>query len=126
MSNDFAKVFERLTGILRKQTGALQVTEDTERKFCMEGGIHPRSRTPMPVAWVEIGKGYVSYHLMPVYGCPKLVEGMSERLRGRMQGKSCFNFKTVDEELFTELERVTREGIAMFARGGWLEKSRAT
>jgi hypothetical protein len=34
---------------------------------------------------------------------PKLLEGCSQQLRARMQGKSCFNFKTVDEALFAEL-----------------------
>jgi hypothetical protein len=65
----------------------------------------------IPVAWVEIGKAYVSYHLMGVYVNPPLMASMSAPLRARMQGKSCFNFKSVDEELFKELERVTAKSI---------------
>jgi hypothetical protein len=74
----------------------------------------------MPIAWVEIGKGYVSFHLMPVYGCPKLLDDLSEKLRARMQGKSCFNFKVVDEALFEELERLTVRGFAAFAKAGFM------
>ena len=50
---------------------------------------------------------------MPVYLFPRLRESMSEKLRARMQGKSCFNFKTADETLFQELERVTTKGLAL-------------
>jgi len=31
-----------------------------------------------------------------------------------MQGKSCFNFKSVDEDLFTELETLTKMGFERF------------
>ncbi len=44
---------------------------------------------------------------MGVYGNPKLLDDSSNELRARMQGKSCFNFKSVDELLFGELERLT-------------------
>jgi hypothetical protein len=75
----------------------------------------------MPIAWVQIGKGYVSYHLMPVCGCPKLLGNVSAKLKARMQGKSCFNFKASDEELFAELERLTVAGFAAFKQAGYLK-----
>ena len=45
---------------------------------------------------------------------------MSAELKARMQGKSCFNFKTADEKLFTELEPVTARGFAAFKQAGFL------
>jgi len=74
----------------------------------------------MPVAWVEIGKAYVSYHLMPVYGNTKLLEGMSRELKARMQGKTCFNFKSNDDALFEELERITIAGLEAFKKAGYV------
>ena len=41
---------------------------------------------------------------MPVYTNPELLEETSQELKKRMQGKSCFNFKTVDDQLFDELK----------------------
>jgi len=64
------------------------------------------------VAGTRVGKRYVSYYLMSVYGQPDLLESLSPELRRRMQGKSCFNFATVDEPLFAELETLTAKGIA--------------
>jgi hypothetical protein len=51
---------------------------------------------------------------MPVYAYPEMVRGLSPGLRKRMQGKACFNFKTIDEELFAELGRLTAEGAQGF------------
>ena len=74
---------------------------------------------PVMFAAVRVGKSYVSYHLMPVYGCPQLVEGLSERLRARMQGKACFNFKAVDPDLVEELRRLTEESLRLFRKAGF-------
>jgi len=51
---------------------------------------------------------------MPVYMYPDLLETISPALKKRMQGKSCFNFKNVDENLFSELETLTRLGFERF------------
>ena len=60
---------------------------------------------------VRIGKSYVSYYLIGVYGDPRLVTEMSPALRKRMQGKSCFNFASVDEVLFDELAVLTPRAV---------------
>jgi hypothetical protein len=65
-----------------------------------------------------IKKNYVSYYLMPVYVHPELMEGVSDQLRKRMQGKSCFNFKAVDEEALAELRELTAKGFAAFQKDG--------
>ena len=43
---------------------------------------------------------------------PELVKDLSPRLRQRMQGKSCFNFTTIDPVLLKELGAVTKRGLA--------------
>jgi hypothetical protein len=65
-------------------------------------------------AGVRVGKRYVSYHLMPIYALPDLVANISPELRRRMQGKSCFNFTSIDESLMTELEALTKRSFAHF------------
>jgi hypothetical protein len=62
-----------------------------------------------------VGKRYVSYHLMPIYARPQLLDGISVDLRRRMQGKSCFNFTSVDERLMGELEALTRRSFEAFS-----------
>lgn len=68
----------------------------------------------------RIGKNYVSYHLMPVYVFPDLLDGISPELKKRMQGKSCFNFTHVDEKLFQELDSLTELGYRRFKQEGFI------
>jgi hypothetical protein len=58
---------------------------------------------------------------MSVYAYPDLLKTMSPELKKRMQGKSCFNFKEVDEKLFKELAQLTRAGAAKFADGKFID-----
>ena len=69
---------------------------------------------------MKIGKGYVSYHLMPVYACKDLQGEISPELKKRMQGKSCFNFKEPDVKLFKELARLTKIGFKRFTSKDFL------
>jgi hypothetical protein len=69
---------------------------------------------PLFCASVQINKNYVSYHLMPVYGNKALRDSLPSALKKRMQGKSCFNFTTIEPERLKELAVVTKKGIAGF------------
>jgi hypothetical protein len=128
-SQEFKSIFVRLRAILQPYAGTLTVSDDSDGRYCLEGTPGSATlaawggklrRPSVPVAWVEIGKAYVSYHLMPLYGNSKLHDGMSKELRSRMQGKTCLNFKRLDEELFKELERLTATGLAAFRKAGYV------
>jgi hypothetical protein len=114
----FASIFGRLRDILRKHAGALTVTANAPDHYCLTVTDSPKLKKGFPAAWVKIGKRYVSYHFMPIYMFPGLRDGLSKKLRARMQGKSCFNFKCVDETLFQELETLTAQGFAMARKAG--------
>ncbi|HEV8377577.1 MAG TPA: hypothetical protein VGQ99_16380 [Tepidisphaeraceae bacterium] len=128
-STEFESIFGRLRSILQKYVGRLSVAADTPDSYCLEGPVGPatlrawkgKARRPMlPVAWVGIGKAYVSFHLMGLYGNQKLQGGMSKELKARMQGKTCFNFKNSNEALFKELEQLTARGMADFRKAGFI------
>jgi len=69
---------------------------------------------------VDIGKGYVAVHLIPVYVHPDMLEAISPALRRRMQGKSCFNFRTEDDALLAELNSLIDAGAERFRGDGRL------
>ena len=129
MKNEFQVVFERLKKILQKQAGSFTIKPDSADKYGLYAKVGPatvkiwggKMKHPiMPLGWTEIGKAYVSYHLMPIYGNTKLVNSLSKELRARMQGKTCFNFKKTEEPLFNELEKITAESIAGFKKMGFI------
>ena len=111
MPTNFPEVFSALRDILRRHAGKLAVTEDTARCYRLEGGMHPTHQRQFPIAWVSVGKSYVSFHHMGVYVHPALLKGVSKGLKARMQGKSCFNFTSADPTLFAELEDLTVRGF---------------
>jgi hypothetical protein len=120
-----------LSEILRKHVGALSIKNDTPVYFCLEGTTGPSTvqvwrgklRFPkIPVAWVKVGKSYVSYHLMGLDGNTTLLNVMSRELKARMQGKTCFNFTTSDEALFREIDTLTGQSIEAFKKAGYIAK----
>ena len=134
MSPEFMPLFQRLRGILERHAAWLAVGQDKADYYGLEAPVGPATlrawggkmkSSTIPVAWVTCGKGYVSCHLMGVYAQPKLLENCSKELRARMQGKSCFNFKMVDEELFAELERLTSECLMGMKTAGYIGEQKA-
>lgn len=120
-THNFQTVFAALREILKRHVGKLAVTEDTPSRFCLTGGSHPKHKTSMPIAWVEVGKAYVSFHHMGVYARPDLLKEVSKKLKARMQGKSCFNFTAVDIALFDELENLTARAFEAFRSAGCMK-----
>jgi hypothetical protein len=53
---------------------------------------------------------------MPVYMCPELVADLSPALRKQMQGKGCFNFKSIDAAQAKELALLTKKGLTKFEK----------
>lgn len=130
-SSEFQPVFQKLRSIMAGHASGLSITDDKPDRYCLEAPVGPatlkawggKSKRPMiPVAWVELGKSYVSYHLMGIQGNAKLQDGMSKELRARMQGKTCFNFKSEDDALFRELDQLTRHSVQALRTAGFIER----
>jgi len=113
---NFAAAAKELEAILMKyKRGGLESRTDVFGQKCLIGPATETSKgREVWFGAVGVRKNYVSYHLMPMYVCPDLLKKMSPELKKRMQGKSCFNFKEVDEKLFAELARLTEEGYQRF------------
>jgi hypothetical protein len=111
---DFETVFAKLKGILEPYAPKLVVSADNKKYYSLETSYVMKNKHRLYFAGVRMGKAYVSFHLMPVYAFPELLARMSPELKRRMQGKSCFNFTTVDEKLFKELAKLTKAGLARF------------
>jgi hypothetical protein len=110
---DFQEVHDRLREIIVKHRGDLAITRDEPTSVTLE--VPGLEGKPWGyVAGTRLGKRYVSFYLMPVYASPELAASLSPALRKRMQGKSCFNFASVDEELLGELDSLAARSIPGF------------
>ena len=112
----FKSVFERLRAILVPFAPYLTVKQDTDEIYYLDGPYSQEFKRELFFGSAHIKKNYTSFYLMPVYMYPELLETISLALKKRMQGKSCFNFKSVDEALFDELSELTRRSFERFRK----------
>jgi hypothetical protein len=125
MAADFAGTFAALKSVLEKHESSFAIKTGTSAEYTLVSKLpspfKQHKGEPMFFASVRLGKGYVGFHLMPLYMCPPLIALISPALKKRMQGKTCFNFKTVPEpELLADLTRLTEAGFTRWSEQKWV------
>ena len=113
-------VFKELKAILAPYAKKLEATKDDAAELYVDTKHIQKNKKPLFFGAVQIKKAYVSFHLMPVYVKPELLDGISPELKARMQGKSCFNFAEVNKPLFKELAALTKAGFASYKEQGFV------
>jgi len=125
MPADFTAIFDALKPVLARHVKRLAVKTDTPTDYTLvtkSASPFPQHKgQPMNFGSVLLGKAYVSFHLMPLYMCPVLLKTISPALKKRMQGKTCFNFKSDPEpELIAELSQLTEASLKQWGETKWL------
>ncbi|MDQ3247265.1 MAG: hypothetical protein M3Q52_10330 [Pseudomonadota bacterium] len=116
MAETLQSVFDALRERMLRSRGDMDVAKDEAGNLVLTTPwVEPGKKEPAWFGAVQLKKNYVSCHLMPLYALPSMREEVSANLSKRMQGKSCFNFKKVEPELFDALEQLTAECAAAFA-----------
>ena len=121
----FASVFAAVKPVLAKYANRLAVKADTPVEYTLvtkSASPFPQHKgQPIYFGSVRLGKAYVSFHLMPLYMCPVLATRITPALKKRMQGKTCFNFKTDPEpELIAALARLTDAAFEQWRESKWV------
>ena len=120
-TTSFDEVFRKLRAIFKPYAKKMVVVRDTPSCYYLDTRYLMKNKKPLCFGAVRLGKNYVSFHLMSVYASPDLLKAMSPELKKRMQGKSCFNCKEVDEKLFQELDKLTKAGVARFSNEKFID-----
>lgn len=105
----FADIFHQLKALLTPYEQANRLVTNDNENYQLYSRKKDKKDRDIYFGGVQIKKNYVSYHLMPVYVFPDLLNDISPALRKRMQGKSCFNFRNIDDQLFAELAHLTQK-----------------
>jgi hypothetical protein len=122
--SNFEEVFRRLKAVLKWHEKKLVVAQDSQTYYLLNTRYVMKNKQPLCFGGVRLGKAYVSFYLMAVYAFPDLLKDLSPELKKRMQGKSCFNFKEVDDKLFKELTQLTKVCVAKFTNEKFIEQLR--
>jgi hypothetical protein len=118
--SDLNTVFAELRSVLAPYAAKLDPKKDDPSELYVDTKHMQKNKKPLFFGAVQVKKSYVSFHLMPVYMKPELLNALSPGLRSRMQGKSCFNFAEVDKPLFKELAALTKAGFASYKEQGFV------
>ncbi len=105
---DYNKIFTRLKSYLEPFENNLFVLHNKNDNYYLNTSSTETNKKPEFFSAVQIKKSYVAFHLMPIYYYPELLDNVSDELKNKMQGKSCFNFKAIDDKLFEELNTLTK------------------
>lgn len=116
--NDFPAVFACLKNIFAPFAPALSIKTDEPNNYVLISPKLDDKNKEIYFAALQIKKNYVSFHFMPVYTNPELLEHISPALKKRMQGKSCFNFVKIDDGQLTELADLTAQGFDLYKQKG--------
>jgi hypothetical protein len=103
------EVFNVLRPVLEPYIPEMQVIEDNDHRLYLNTRKIMKNGQPLFFSSLAINKRYVSFYVFPVYMYPDLVDGIGE-LKKRMQGKSCFNFRTVTPEQVEGMRSLVRAG----------------
>ncbi|MBQ0930599.1 hypothetical protein KAK07_17570 [Ideonella sp. 4Y16] len=120
-TTDLTTVYAALRQILARHTDGLLVQHDDDTQFYVDTHHVQPNKKPLFFGAVQRKKAMVAFHLMPVYLQPALLASISPALTARMQGKSCFNFKTLEPALFEELDRLTQSARASYRAQGFVD-----
>ena len=116
MAGKFDATFAQLKALFAPYASRLTTSANTASNYMLDGEYRPEFKRPMFFGGVRAGKAYVSFYLMPLYSNPELMGKISDGLRRRLHGKSCFNFTRVEPELFEELEQLVHDGFQFYER----------
>ena len=118
MANSFQEVFDALKPVSQEYEERMAIQVDKPSEYFLETKSAIRKGQRLQFGGVKIGKAYVSFHLMPLYMNAKLQAAISPELKKRMQGKSCFNFTSVDPAQVAELKKLAKQGYEEFKTWG--------
>ena len=119
-TTDFQAVYSALREIMIPFADELMVVRDQVGSLYLDTHHVMKNKKPLFFGAIEIKKRYVSYHLMPIYVEPSLLDNVTDKLRKRMQGKSCLNFVKIDSDLFAELGGLTAAGYKFYKQEGYI------
>lgn len=111
---DSNNIFTQLKSYLLQFEPSLTVLHNKNDNYYLNTPITEANKKPEFFGAVQIKKSYVAFHLMPIYYFPELLESISQELKNKMQGKSCFNFKYIDDKLFAELKSLTKSSFEKY------------
>jgi len=112
-------LFSALRAMLLPHRSSLSVVHDDPEHFYANCARSDAKGKAQFFCAIKVSGRKHLFHFMPVYDFPELIDTISPALKKRMQGKSCFNFDTIEPKLFKELAALTKSAYASYREQGY-------
>lgn len=113
-------LFSALRAMLLPHRSSLSVVHDDPEHFYANCARSDAKGKEQFFCAIKVSGRKHLFHFMPVYDFPELIDTISPALKKRMQGKSCFNFDTIEPPLMTELSGLVKQGANRYKAAGKL------
>ncbi|WP_162486412.1 hypothetical protein [Stenotrophomonas acidaminiphila] len=113
-------LFSALRAMLLPHRSSLSVVHDDPEHFYANCARSDAKGKAQFFCAIKVSGRKHLFHFMPVYDFPELIDTISPALKKRMQGKSCFNFDTIEPPLMTELSGLVKQGANRYKAAGKL------
>ena len=114
------KIFDELKKLISRHAPLLVCVQDTVDAYHLYTKYQMKNGQPLYFGGIKINKSFVSYYLMPIYVNPEMLKDIDANLKKHLKGKSCFNFKQLDDDVLTQLQELTDKGLQDYHRQGYL------
>ncbi|MBJ7514864.1 MAG: hypothetical protein JHC82_00985 [Stenotrophomonas sp.] len=108
------ELFAALRGLLLAYRSELSVVHDDDGHFYANCRNLDAKGKAQFFGAVKLSGRKHSFHFMPVYDFPELLVDLSPALQKHMQGKSCFNFTSLDPAVRDELQGLVEQGASRY------------
>jgi hypothetical protein len=116
---DLEETFASLRAVMAPFAKSLAPVTDKDGHLYLNTRHLQPNKKPFFFGAVQIKKGGVSFHLMPLYTHPTLLTSVSAELKKHMQGKSCFTFRSVEPHELKELAALTKAAFNEYKKAGY-------
>jgi len=115
-----SKLFQLLRSILAAYEKNMTCTEDSAESYNLFTQHMMKNKKPLYFGGIKINKSAVSFHFMPVYLYPDLLDSMAPELKSKLSGKSCFTIKSNEKEVLAGLKALAKIGFDAYRKAGYV------
>lgn len=117
-------IYEKIKALFQKYLPPLSVRIDTKTRYDLysEKDVELLGRKYKEIYFGSaiLKPKYTGFYFMPIYIFPELLKDLPESLKKLQTGKSCFHLKKYDEEIFSDIEKLMKNGFDMYKKHNYV------
>jgi hypothetical protein len=111
MESSQSHTFELLKTIIESYEEEMKVAVNEADQYYLNWPEIAKNGKPYFFASVRVRSKSIAFYFMPIYEYPELLDAISDGLKKKLKGKSCFHFTKPDPTLLAELADLVEQGF---------------